>query len=100
MGTDLHKLLRALIAMDTIHPFGDATYDIRERECKGWEGPKVKIWSGGCKVIDEMFAKYKDRLGSSTSSTEGPLSAGSEEGSSQESGQPGTSGPTSTTSTT
>lgn len=94
MDADLHKLLRALVAMDTVHPFGDQTYDVRERECEGWEGPKVKLWSDGCRTIDEMFAKYKDQLGSSTSSTKGTPSADSGSDASPESGPQGTSGPT------
>lgn len=58
MGVDIVKLLTALKGMDMVLPFSDLIYNVRERESKGWEGPKVKAWSHGCDVIDEMFRKY------------------------------------------
>ncbi len=40
-------------AIDTLHreSVGDFTYDIRDREGLGWEGPRVKAWSDAASVI-------------------------------------------------
>lgn len=31
---------------------GDFVYNIREHELQGWDGPKVKAWGEGCRLID------------------------------------------------
>jgi len=45
------ELLAALRVLLSEH-IGDKVYDIREREGKGWHGPRVKAWSDACAVIE------------------------------------------------
>jgi hypothetical protein len=40
---------------------GDFTYNIREHELKGWDGPKVKAWGEGCVLIDQAMKVLGER---------------------------------------
>ena len=37
----------------------DFIYNIRERELKGWDGPRVKAWGEACQVITQYVQTIK-----------------------------------------
>lgn len=49
---ELADALRVLVAEN----IGDNVYDIRERELKGWEGPRVTAFSNAVTVIEKYAA--------------------------------------------
>ena len=48
---DLRKALKILKKLG----LDDYVYDIREREGKGWDGPKVQQFSEACKIINKYL---------------------------------------------
>lgn len=56
----LGVVVDSIKVIDSIHDLGDATYDVRERELKGWEGPKVKKYS---KAVSDLRKALKDLEG-------------------------------------
>ena len=51
------KAISALKMLSKVRDLGDFIYDIREREGKGWDGPKVKVWSDACELVKEVVGK-------------------------------------------
>lgn len=48
---DAVTVLRTLYG---IRDLGDFIYDVREREGKGWDGPKVQAWGEACEAADRI----------------------------------------------
>lgn len=49
------KALRALELLYSATSIGDYVYDIRERELKGWDGPRVTAWGEGARLAEEAL---------------------------------------------
>lgn len=49
------KETAALVTINKLVPLGDAVYDVREEEGKGWDGPNVVAYSDACEVIDQWL---------------------------------------------
>jgi hypothetical protein len=47
--------LEVLRQLSQVHNLGDCVYDIRERECLGWEGPKVVAWGKACERAQQLL---------------------------------------------
>lgn len=54
---DLRWAIQALLD----NHVGDYVYDIRERELKGWAGPRVTAWGKACAILREYMATGKDQ---------------------------------------
>lgn len=48
---DIEKCLRI---MNDCHDFGDAVYDVKEREMEGWGGPKVTAYANSLRELKEL----------------------------------------------
>ncbi len=46
----IRKALRTFLA----ESIGDRVYDIRERECLGWDGPRVKAWGEASVTLSRL----------------------------------------------
>lgn len=46
------------IALRTLldESIGDFVYQIRDRELKGWDGPRVAAWSEACRMVEKYAA--------------------------------------------
>lgn len=51
--------------MDEINNFGDRIYDVRERECLGWEGPKVKAYGKALGDFADGLYAWRESKGES-----------------------------------
>lgn len=57
------KVVEAAITLDRIANFGDGIYDVRDRELKGWEGPKVVEYGRACTVFSEGIKPFTAKTG-------------------------------------
>lgn len=49
-GNAIEALRQLAIGAGSITGIGDYVYDIRERELKGWDGPRVTAWGHGASL--------------------------------------------------
>lgn len=53
IGRELRELKAAArVLLD--QGVGDYVYSVRERECQGWDGPKVKAWGAACETLARL----------------------------------------------
>lgn len=45
--------------LNSITPLSDMCYDIRDRECLGWDGPLVTRWGSACSEMLKLFEEPK-----------------------------------------
>jgi hypothetical protein len=62
------SVLEALMVIREIISFEDLVYDVRERELKGWDGPKVVAYSDACMKMNKAMEAIRC-LTPNTSST-------------------------------
>jgi len=59
----LRNELKAAVAilrdMNDCRPLADITYDIREREGAGWNGPRVSLWSDAVARAEKLMEKHQ-----------------------------------------
>lgn len=49
--------MEVLRTLNGIRKLGDYTYDIREREGLGWDGPQTKAWSDACAKAERLLSQ-------------------------------------------
>jgi len=54
---DLKGALRTLVS----ERIGDFIYRIRDREMKGWDGPRVNAWSDAVQVVEKYAGPVEKR---------------------------------------
>jgi hypothetical protein len=54
---DPFAALRVLRDLNSVRLLSDYTYDVREREGKGWEGPLVTKWSDACVLAQKLLGE-------------------------------------------
>lgn len=67
MKTDRELLIELVAAVKMLTTcgdinLGDLTYNVREREGKGWEGPNVKQWSDGVTRTEKALKEAEEHL--------------------------------------
>ena len=53
----LAELESVIVVINELHNLSEAIYDVRDRELKGWEGPKTKAYS---EAISKLRALLKE----------------------------------------
>lgn len=48
---NIDRVVEAIRTIDRLHNLGDAIYEVREREAKGWDGPNVSAYNAAHKVL-------------------------------------------------
>ncbi len=60
---ELRELLSALTIMDDILDFGDQVSIVRDREMKGWEGPRVTAYNAAVVSIRPILRAHPEVAG-------------------------------------
>ena len=55
--TEAEQILYDLFS---VRDLGDFVYNIRENECKGWDGPKVILWGNACDRAHKLLKKLEE----------------------------------------
>lgn len=50
---NLQRIIEAIRTIDKLLPLGDGVYAVRERELRGWDGPKVTQYSDAVKALKD-----------------------------------------------
>lgn len=57
LRAELADVRRALTTINALHNLGDAVYDVRAKECEGWEGPNVVAYGAAHKVVAAFLGR-------------------------------------------
>lgn len=60
MDPELRDLLAALKVVNALNDLGDAVYDVRGREMKGWEGPQVVAYGEAVVVVLRILEAHPE----------------------------------------
>lgn len=52
----VREALRVLFEVESIE---DYVYDVRERECEGWEGPRVVAFGEACETLKRVMKELE-----------------------------------------